>query len=521
MTTMQTGGRTQGVSEPAPENNAAPSPVALTDLDLYLWSEGTHYRAYEKLGAHVTRHKGVAGTHFAVWAPNAREVSVIGDFNGWRPGVNPLAPKAPMREDAKAKAVISIFCYGGVSQIDTFDPKPDLVKWQGEAMQGVGPIRTVMGNPGGLMPSPFSFKKYGQSGMDVSELFPHIAQHVDDIAFIRSMYGISPAHGPALFQMNTGSILAGHPSVGSWVTYGLGSVNENLPGFIVFTDYRGGPINGPPNWSNGFLPAAYQGMQIRDTGSPIVDLKPPVDRTPDQQREWLRFLHDLNEKHIDQNPFDTELSARVHSYELAFRMQTHAPDAIDLSKETEATRKLYGVGEKPTDYFGRQLLMARRLVERGVRYVQIFSGGGNFEPSWDAHWNLKENHSLHCAETDVPMAALIQDLDRRGLLDETLVVWGGEFGRMPMSQGNNKGRDHNPQDFLMWFCGGGMRRGASMGETDEIGLNAVVDRVSVNDVHATILHLLGIDHEQLTYLHNGRRFRLTDVAGKVLRQILA
>ena len=276
---------------------------------------------------------------------------------------NLLAAKEP-HFPARAKAVISVFCYGGVSQIDTFDPKPDLMKWQGEPMQGVGQVRTIMGNPGGLMPSPWSFKKYGQSGMDVSELFPHIAQQVDDIAFIRSMNATSPAHGPALFQMNTGSILAGHPSVGSWVTYGLGTENENLPGFIVFTDYRGGPINGPPNWSNGFLPAAYQGTQFRDRGAPIVDLKPAAPRTPDQQREWLRFVHELNEKHADLNPLDTELSARVQSYELAYRMQTHAPEAIDISKETDATKKLYGVGEEPTDYFGRQALMARRLSIR-------------------------------------------------------------------------------------------------------------------------------------------------------------
>src|SRR5262245_7359469 len=272
---------------------------------------------------------GIAGLAFAdLLGRDGLLEAAIAAQTQTKPGGNPLAPK-PQQFPAKAKAVISVFCYGGVSQIDTFDPKPDLVKWQGETMQGVGPVRTIMGNPGGLMPSPWTFKKYGESGMDVSDLFPHIAGHVDDIAFIRSMYAISPAHGPALFQMNTGSILAGYPSVGSWVTYGLGSENENLPGFIVFTDYRGGPINGPPNWSNGFLPAAYQGTQFRDQGTPIVDLRPPVERTPDQQREWLRLLHDLNEKHLDANPLDTELSARVHSYELAFRMQTHAPDAID------------------------------------------------------------------------------------------------------------------------------------------------------------------------------------------------
>jgi hypothetical protein len=271
---------------------------------------------------------GIAGLAFADLlshsAPSVASASSVSHGGRvFRPGdqQSPLSPK-PQAFASKAKAVISVFCYGGVSQIDTFDPKPDLVKWQGETMKNVGEVRTVMGNPGGLMPSPWTFKKYGQSGMDVSELFPHMSQHVDDIALIRSMYGISPAHGPALFQMNTGSILAGHPSVGSWVTYGLGSESQNLPGFIVFTDHRGGPINGPPNWANGYLPAAYQGTQFRDTGSPIVDLKPPSDRTPEEQKRWLRMLHELNEKHSDLNPLDTELSARV------FLVRAGVPDAV-------------------------------------------------------------------------------------------------------------------------------------------------------------------------------------------------
>ena len=432
---------------------------------------------------------------------------------------NPLARK-PQHFAAKAKAVISIFCYGGVSQVDTFDPKPDLLKYQGETMKDVGPIRTVMGNPGGLMPSFWNFKKHGQCGMEVSELFPHVARHVDDIALIRSMHSLSPAHGPALFQMNTGSILAGHPSVGSWVTYGLGSENENLPGFIVFTDHRGGPINGPPNWGNGYMPAAYQGTQFRDTGSPIVDLKPPVERTPDQQRNWLRLLHELNERHASQNPQDTELAARIHSYELAFRMQTHAPDAIDISKESEATRKLYGVGEPPTDYFGRQALMARRLVERGVRFVQIFSGGGNFEPSWDAHWDLKGNHELHCAETDKPIAALIEDLKSRGLFESTLIIWHGEFGRLPISE-RMDGRDHNANGFSVWLAGGGVKGGTIVGATDQYGYKAVENRKTVYELHATILHLLGLDHEKLTYRFNGRDMRLTDVHGSLIEEILA
>jgi hypothetical protein len=431
----------------------------------------------------------------------------------------PLAPK-PQMMPAKAKAVISIFCYGGVSQVDTFDPKPALLKYQGETMQGVGEVRATMGTPGGLMPSPWSFKKHGQSGTEVSELFPHIAEHVDDIALVRSMHSLSPAHGPALFQMNTGSILAGHPSVGSWITYGLGSENQNLPGFIVFTDHRGGPINGPPNWGNGYMPAAYQGMQIRDTGSPIVDLKPPKQRTDDEQRRWLRLLHDLNEKHASQHPQDTELAARIHSYELAFRMQTAAPEAIDISRESAATRKLYGVDEVPTDYFGRQALMARRLVERGVRYVQIFSGGGNFEPSWDAHWDLKANHGLHCAETDKPMAGLIKDLKSRGLFDSTLIIWHGEFGRLPISE-RMDGRDHNNNGFSVWLAGGGVKGGTVVGATDQYGYRAVENPKTVYELHATILHLMGLDYEKLTYRFNGRDMQLTDVHGKLIREILA
>ncbi|MGH9722346.1 MAG: DUF1501 domain-containing protein [Bryobacteraceae bacterium] len=432
---------------------------------------------------------------------------------------SPLAAKAPPLA-AKAKAVISIFCYGGVSQIDTFDPKPELLKRQGEAMTGVGQVTVVMGTPGGLMPSPWKFKKHGQCGMDISELFPHIAEHADDLALIRSMHALSPAHGPAIFQMNTGTILAGHPSVGSWVTYGLGTENQNLPGFIVFTDYRGGPINGAPNWSAGYMPAAYQGTSFRSVGDPIVDLKPPEGYGPERQRKWLDLIRDLNEKHLDRNPADSELAARIHTYELAFRMQTHAVDAIDISKETAATRKLYGVDEQPTEYFGRQALMARRLVERGVRFVQIFSGGGNFDPSWDAHWDLKGNHGLHCAETDKPIAALIKDLKSRGMFDSTLILWHGEFGRLPISE-RMDGRDHNASGFSVWLAGGGVKGGTIVGATDEYGYRAIENKKSVYDLHATVLRALGLDHEKLAYHFNGRDMRLTDVHGHVISEVLS
>ena len=431
---------------------------------------------------------------------------------------SPLSPKMP-HLPAKAKAVISIFCYGGVSQVDTFDPKPELLKRQGEAMAGVGPVVTVMGNPGGLMPSPFRFKKHGQCGMDISELFPNVAEHADDLALIRSMHALSPAHGPALFQMNTGSILAGHPSVGSWVTYGLGTENENLPGYIVFTDNRGGPINGAPNWSNGYMPASYQGTPFRPTGDPIIDLKPPAGQGLQEQRKWLELVEKLNQKHLDRNPDDSELSARIYSYELAFRMQTSATDAIDIRNESRATRKLYGLDEQPTEYFGRQALMARRLVERGVRYVQIYSGGGNFDPSWDAHWDLKKNHSMHCAETDRPIAGLIKDLKSRGLFDSTLIVWHGEFGRLPISE-RMDGRDHNASGFSVWLAGGGVKGGTIIGATDDYGYRAVENPKSVYDLHATILRALGIDHERLTYRFNGRDMRLTDVHGHVIKEAL-
>jgi hypothetical protein len=432
---------------------------------------------------------------------------------------NPLAPKKPPLEP-RAKFVISIFCYGGASHVDTFDPKPALKKYQGETMQGVGEVTAFMGTPGGLMPSPWEFSRHGECGMEISSLFPHLAEHADDIALIRSMYGISPAHGPALFQMNTGSILAGHPSVGSWVTYGLGSENADLPGFIVFTDHRGGPINGQPNWGSGYLPAAYQGTQLRDGNTPIVDLKPAAPRTPDQQERWLRMLHELNERHADANPLDTELSARTYSYELAYRMQGKAPEAIDIRSESAATQSLYGIGVEPTDYFGRQALMARRLVQRGVRYVQLFSGGGNFAPSWDAHFDLVGNHGLHCAETDKPIAGLIKDLKSHGMWDDALIVWHGEFGRLPISE-RMDGRDHNNKGFSVWLAGGGIKGGTVVGATDQYGYAAVENRKSVYELHATILHMLGLDFEDLTYYFNGRNMRLTDVHGKVIEEVLA
>lgn len=433
-------------------------------------------------------------------------------------GAGLLAPRRP-HFPAKAKSVISIFCYGGVSHVDTFDPKPYLAKHAGETIPGKK-IVPSQGTPGGLMPSLWEFSKHGQCGMDVSSLFPNVAKHADKLALIRSMYSKSNDHAPALYQMNTGFIQTGYPSMGSWVTYGLGTENQNLPAFVVFTDPRGGPIGGAPNWGNGFMPAAYQGTQFRSVGDPIVDLKPPKGMDDVRQRRWLDYLQKLNEEHLAKNPQDSELSARIASYELAYRMQTEALDAVDINKETEATRKLYGIDNNVSEYFGKQALMARRLVERGVRFVQLFSGGGNFQESWDAHWDIKENHGMHCAETDQPIAGLLTDLQSRGLLDSTLVIWHGEFGRLPISQ-RMDGRDHNPYGFSIWMAGAGIKGGTIVGSTDEFGLNAETNKKSVNDVHATLLHTLGFDHTRLTYPYNGRSFRLTDVEGEVIKEVLA
>src|ERR1051326_6596511 len=356
-------------------------------------------------------------------------------------GYNPYAPKKP-HFPARAKSVISLFMSGGVSHLDTFDPKPALQKCAGQPLTGKGDVVVRQGNPGPLMPSPFSFRKYGQCGMDVSELFPLIGGHVDEMAFLRSVYGKSNDHVQAHYELNTGKIQMGLPCVGSWVTYGLGSENQSLPAFVVIYDYRGGPLGGPANWSAGYMPAAYQGTVFRSANDPIVDLRPPAGVTPEQQRDRLDLLAKLNEMDLRKYPGSSELAARISSYELAHRMQGCAPEAVDVNKEPEATRKLYGLDQKITEPFGRQCLMARRLVERGVRFVQLYHGGMGQQnrDTWDAHDNIKENHTNHAAEIDRPVSALLTDLKARGLLDSTLVLWHGEFGRMPISQ-KGVGRD--------------------------------------------------------------------------------
>jgi hypothetical protein len=439
------------------------------------------------------------------------------------PSASPLAAKPP-HFAPKAKSCIFLFMYGGPSHMDLFDPKPELTKRTGQPMPSLesDPRFQHKNNNGKpLMASPFKFNKYGQAGIEVSELFPKLGGCVDDLAIIRSCYADSFAHGSGLLQMNTGFLRQGYPSLGSWVTYGLGSVNENLPGYVVMLDHRGGPIGGAPNWGAGFMPATYQGTQFRTTGDPLIDLSPAPGVTRAQQRQQLDLLSKFGKMHKTGLPRESELAARIESYELAFRMQQHAPEAVDLASETAETVELYGLNNPNTEKFGRRCLLARRLVERGVRFVQVYSGGGHLDENWDAHPGVKHNHELHCGETDQPIAALITDLKRRGLLDETLIVWGGEFGRTPTSEGSNGGRDHNPRGFSMWMAGGGIKGGQAYGATDDFGYAAVEKKVHVHDIHATILHLMGLDHEALTYFHSSREMRLTDVEGHVVQDLIA
>jgi hypothetical protein len=432
-----------------------------------------------------------------------------------RAAANPLAAHAG-HHAAKAKRCIFLFMTGGPSQMDLFDPKPALGKLDGKPLPAsFGKIHSqfLEGDPL-CMGSHRKWGKYGQSGLDMSDLVPHLHQHADDIALIRSCVADNVVHAPAMYQMNTGRVFMGFPSLGSWVTYGLGTENQDLPAYVVMTQPEGTPEGGAPCWGSGFLPAVHQGTLFRGGPSPIVNLKPPAGFAPAQQRRTLDLIRSMNEADLD--PSDTELSARISSFELAYRMQSEAPDAVDLSKETAETKALYGLDDARTVEFGTRCLLARRLVERGVRFVQLYSGGGPVAWQWDAHDDIDANHEKMCGVTDKPVAALLTDLKRRGLLDDTLVVWGGEFGRTPVCQGGGRGRDHNATGFTMWMAGGGVKGGRAVGATDEIGLYAIEERAHVNDIHATILHLLGLDHLKLTYLHNGRDERLTDVAGRVI-----
>jgi hypothetical protein len=422
---------------------------------------------------------------------------------------NPMAPR-PGHFPAKATSVIWLFMEGAPSAMDTFDPKPELTKRDGQKF----PIDVFNGSPGPLLKSPFTFKRYGDSGAWVCDRYPNVAKHVDEFAFIKSLHSDSNDHVPALYQINTGIARPGFPAAGAWVTYGLGSENQNLPGFVVLGNQQG-VKGGPLNWHAGFLPSTYQGTLFRSEGNPILTLTRPADVTREDQRRQLDFLARLNAEHLRDHAGESELLGRIQSFELAYRMQAEAVQLIDFKQESQHTRTMYGLDRNETRSYGSKCLLARRLVERGVRFVQVYSDG-----EWDAHSNLTANHSEHCLATDVPIDGLLTDLKQRGLLESTLVIWGGEFGRMPVAQGRD-GRDHNPHGFIAWMAGAGVKRGASYGETDEIGYKAAVDPVTVNDLHATSLHLLGLDHKRLTYLHNGRQFRLTDVAGNVMHNVLA
>ena len=424
---------------------------------------------------------------------------------------NPLAPKPP-HFPGKAKSVIFLFMYGGPSQVDTFDYKPKLFELDGKTIPVKTKGRGGEKNEGRVVGPKWKFKQYGQSGQWVSELFPHLSKNVDDIAFLKSMTADSPIHGSAMLQMNSGKILSGSPALGSWLNYGLGSENENLPGFVVMLDPTGGPISGAKNWSSGYMPATYQGTIMRSKGAAVIDLNLPAGMTSEIQRELLDSLQVENHQHLLARGENSDLAARISSYELAFKMQQSAPEAVDLSQESEATQKLYGLDQPRTQDFGKRCLLARRLVERGVRFIQLYSGGNHNDSNWDAHGDLEKNHNYHAGNTDQPIAALIQDLKQRGLLDQTLIVWGGEFGRQPTAEyAAGTGRDHNAYGFTMWMAGGGIKGGQSVGATDELGSAAVEHPFHVKHLHATILHQMGLDPNKLAYFYGGLDQKLVGV----------
>lgn len=437
-------------------------------------------------------------------------------------GTHPLATRIPHFR-ARAKHVVFLFMNGGPSQVDTFDPKPALTRYHGQPYTGEAKVGSNGRPIGKLMQSPFEFRRHGQSGLEISELFPHTARFADDLCVVRSMYSDTAAHASGCLQMNSGSIFIGKPSLGAWLSYGLGSINENLPSFVVMTDPRGGPIGSASNWSAGYMPAAYQGTLFRSVGSPLLDLATPPGVSDSLQRESLDLLQRMNRQHLESHVGESELAARIESYEVAYRMQTSAAEVVDLGRESSATRERYGLNDAITSDFGRKCLITRRLLERGVRFIQLYSGGGHIEDTWDGHNDCIGNHRLHAAETDRPIAALLADLKRTGLWEETLVVWGGEFGRTPTSEGVGKpGRDHNWHGFSMWLAGAGVRGGQAVGATDELGFKAIQERCHVSDLHATLLHLMGLDHNRLTFFHGGLDQRLTGVQERrVIQQVLA
>jgi len=435
---------------------------------------------------------------------------------------SPYAPK-PTHFAPKVKRIIQIFCAGGVSHVDTFDYKPELIRSDGKAMTGKGEVDTFFGKPGNLMKSPWAFRQYGQSGKWVSDLLPNLAQRVDDITFIHSMVAQSSNHTPATFQMNTGFQRNGFPCMGAWLSFGLGSENDNLPAFIVLPDPRQLPAGGAINWTSGFLPAVHQGVAFRTKGEAIVDLETPSVIEPSRRASEMEFVKRRNEEHLAKHPGDSLLDARIRAYELAARMQLSVPEVTSIDKEPQHIRSLYGLDAPVTEDFGRNCLLARRLLEKGVRFVQLFHGGAFGSPriNWDGHENIAENHNKQAASLDKPLAGLLTDLKQRGMLRDTLVVFNTEFGRTPITQGvDEKGRDHHPNVFTCWLAGGGLTPGLAYGASDEIGWGVAANPVTIYDFHATILHLLGMDHKRLNYYHNGVRRRLTDVHGQVIDGIL-
>ncbi len=434
--------------------------------------------------------------------------------------LNPLAPKRPhLPEKARAKSVIFLFMAGGPSHVETFDPKPLLNELHGQKRpSSFGEANyQFIAKDAKLLGTKRTFRKYGRHGVDVSDLFPHTAGRIDDIAVIRSCHADMVVHSAAQYQLFSGRVIPGFPSIGSWVIYGLGSESESLPAYVVIPDPKGALEAGQPMYANGFLPSVYQPTMLRPGGRPVLNLDLPKNVSLQERRRTLQLIRGLNEASLPAG--DDELAARIHAYDLAFKMQTEAPAVFDLSREPQETLDLYGVGQAPTDDYGRRCLLARRMVEKGVRFVCVVSGGGPGNLQWDAHDDIEENHIRMAAQTDRPIAALLADLQRRGLLDSTLVVWGGEFGRSPEAQGG-KGRDHHNLGFTMWLAGGGIKGGQVVGATDDIGLRAVESPHHLRDIHTTILHQLGLSQDELSYLHQGRKERLTEVHGRVIEQVV-
>ncbi len=438
---------------------------------------------------------------------------------------NPLLPK-PQHRPAKAKNCIFLFMEGGVSQMDTFEYKPELWKHSGKQMPKAerteGELATFSAAPNRVIAPFWGFKQYGQSGRWISDLLPNLAQRVDDLAFIHGIKVDNNNHGPAVYHSLTGNQFPGSASIGAWVTYGLGSENQDLPGFIVMGDRRGATIGGAGVWGNGYLPAAYQGTLFRNGSTPIVDLNRPAQVAEAAQRRELDLLRWMNEKHSGERTNTGELDARIASFELAFRMQAKAPELVDLGGESEATKKLYGLDDPITEPFGRQCLLARRMVERGVRFVKLLHGAGG--DRWDDHGAIQERIPVHCKEVDRPIAGLLADLKSRGLLDDTLVVWASEMGRTPFDNNlttDKPGRDHNQYGLVMWMAGGDVKPGTSFGETDDFSVRAAGEEIPIRDVHATLLHLLGLDQNRLNFLHAGRYKKLTDIGGRVIQEIVA